>query len=92
MGNRSEDTTPAFLTDYRARAPFKAAVTRRRFLLGGAAAAGVAVAGSAVAAWFAARPIGRAPDAVTGRRKPNLSPLGCRLSPAPISRRPICGA
>ena len=45
MGNRSEGTTPAFLTDYRARAPFKAAVTRRRFLLGGAAAAGMAVAG-----------------------------------------------
>ena len=46
MGNRSEGTTPAFLTDYRARAPFKAAVTRRRFLLGGAAAAGMAVAGT----------------------------------------------
>ena len=47
MGNRSEGTAaPAFLTDYRARAPFKAAVTRRRFLLGGAAAAGMAVAGT----------------------------------------------
>jgi phospholipase C len=47
MGNRSEDTAPAFLTDYRALAPFKAAVTRRRFLgLGGAAAAGVAIAGT----------------------------------------------
>jgi phospholipase C len=46
MGNRSEGTTPAFLTDYRDRAPFKAAVTRRRFLLGGAAAAGMAVAGT----------------------------------------------
>ncbi len=44
-GSPAEDTTPAFLTDYRARAPFKAAVTRRRFL-GLGAAAGVAVAGA----------------------------------------------
>jgi MFS family permease len=38
-------------------------------------AAGVAVVGSAVAAWFAARPIARAPDAVTGLKK-NADP--CR--------------
>jgi phospholipase C len=46
-----DNTGPAFpATDYRALAPFKAAVTRRRFLsLGGVAAAGLAVAGTELA-------------------------------------------
>src|SRR5215470_1808798 len=41
------DTSGKHATDYRSLAPFKAAVSRRRFFgLGGAAAAGMAVAGS----------------------------------------------
>jgi phospholipase C len=46
-GNPSDDTSPAFLTDYGAPAPFKAAVTRRRFLKMGGTAAGVAIAAGA---------------------------------------------
>jgi phospholipase C len=43
-GTPGEGSRPAFLTDYRAPVPFKAAVTRRRFLGG---AAGLAVAAGA---------------------------------------------
>jgi hypothetical protein len=48
-GNGGEETSPAVsATDYGSQAPFKAAVSRRRFFrLGGGTAAGVAIAAGA---------------------------------------------
>ena len=58
-------------------------------------AAGVAIAGGAVAAWFAARPIGRAPDA-DARLEPSalvavtVNVYGCWLTrPPTVTASPV---